>query len=179
MTHSLSLLRLRGLGKRRKSDYMPDRYGIPTIDEMFYSKRPGRQRKTSTTKKTTKKEFKLTMATRRLITNEVGKCENCGDKKSLEVHHIKKQSEGGGHTPSNLIVLCHDCHKNKAHRGSLSATEQRRKIKNRSQRLQKGIKVILDKAKNRQKTTSIKKPKRKTSIRRQPKGPFDIDFTKF
>ena len=80
----------------------------------------------------TSKSFTLYATTKRQITDEVGKCEKCGDKKSLEVHHIKKVSEGGGHTPSNLIVLCHTCHKDKAHRGSLSATEQRKIVRNRS-----------------------------------------------
>jgi len=113
-------------------------YNGPSMEEMLQGKKP------------TKPKFTLTPATKRLITNYVGKCENCRDKKSLEVHHIKKQKDGGGHTPSNLIVLCHECHKDKAHRGSLSATEQRKKVRKRSAKLQNGIKAILDKAKKRQ-----------------------------
>lgn len=39
------------------------------------------------------------------------KCQNCGSKYSLEVHHIVPRSEGGGDNLSNLRVLCHTCHK--------------------------------------------------------------------
>ena len=117
---------------------------IPSMEETIWGKKP--TRRTKTTKKPTKpngKKTSLTTSTRRLITKEVGKCENCNDKKSLEVHHIRKVSDGGGHTPKNLIVLCHECHKDKAHRGSLSATEQRKKIRKSSVKLQNGIKEIL------------------------------------
>lgn len=124
----------------------------------------------------TSKSFTLYSTTKRQITDEVGKCEKCGDKKSLEVHHITKVSEGGGHTPSNLIVLCHTCHKDKAHRGSLSSTEQRKIVRNRSRRLKDAIKVILDKAKERQRPKN-EKPTTKKGEKRKTKSPFD-DFYK-
>ena len=152
-------------------------YSGQSIDKMLWGKKP--TRRTKTTKKpikTSTKKFTLTQPTRRLIIREVGKCENCNDKKSLEVHHIKKESDGGGNTPNNLIVLCHECHKDKAHRGSLSATEQRKKIRKRSVKLQNGIKVILDKAKKRQqKTTSKKKiTTKKTTRRKKPRNPYGL-----
>jgi hypothetical protein len=152
---------------------------MPSIDEMLYGKKSKKSLKKKQSKPT-KKEFKLTTATRRLITKELGKCENCNHKKSLEVHHIKKVSEGGGHIPSNLIVLCHECHKEKAHRGSLSVTEQRKKIRKRSNKLSKGIKVILERARKRQQQSSknkSKKPTTKKPVRkRKSKSQFDIDF---
>jgi len=119
--------------------------------------------------------FKLTPARKKIITEEIGKCENCGDKKSLEVHHIKKISKGGKNTPSNLIVLCHECHKDKAHRGSLSATTQRKIVANRSKRKKEAIKVILNKAKTSQKPKkSEPKPKlQPRKIKRQSRSTFD------
>ena len=42
------------------------------------------------------------------------KCEECGSKKSLHVHHIKPVKglgrKGEANEPSNLIVLCRKCH---------------------------------------------------------------------
>lgn len=156
---------------------IPDRFGLPTPNEILYGKQPRKNRMTKKSTKSTKKEYKLTLPTRRIICNEVGKCENCGERKDLEVHHIKKVSDGGGHTLGNLIVLCHNCHKNKAHRGSLSATEQKKKLKNRSKKLQEGIRVILNKAKKRQddkKTTKKKTAKKSTKRRTRQSNPFDI-----
>jgi len=158
-----------------------DRFGfdLSAEEEFLFGKKPTRRRKKSKkNSKSTKKKFSLTLPTKRLITKEVGKCENCREKKDLEVHHIKKVSDGGTHTLSNLIVLCHNCHKNKAHRGSLSATEQRKKIKQRSKKLQEGIKVILNKAKQRQNKTQTTKKKttRKKTTKRKPKSPFKIEL---
>ena len=126
------------------------------------------------------KKFTLTQATKNQIIKEVNHCENCPNRKSLEVHHIKKVRDGGKDTPNNLIVLCHECHKDKAHRGSLSATEQRKKIHNRNKKLQKAITVILDKAKKR--SQKIKPPKKKPTRRRQQNRfmpePFKLNFQK-
>lgn len=93
---------------------------------------------------------------------------------------LKTVSEGGNHTPGNLIVLCHTCHKDKAHRGSLSAAEQRKIVRNRSKKLKDAIKIILDKAKARQKLKKLKtksKKKPKKGKKRKTKSPFD-DFYK-
>jgi hypothetical protein len=154
------------------------KYLNPTMQEMLYGKKPTKQKKTTKKPiKTSKKKFTLTQPTGRLIIKEVGKCENCNDKKSLEVHHIKKVSDGGGNTPNNLIVLCHECHKDKAHRGSFSATEQRKKIRKRSVKLQNGIKVILDKAKKRQKkTTPGKKISKSRTTKRKKSNQVDDIF---
>ena len=44
-------------------------------------------------------------------------CEDCGESKDyygfLHVHHIKFRGRGGNHKPSNLMVLCHNCHEEK------------------------------------------------------------------
>lgn len=39
-----------------------------------------------------------------------GRCENCGSRKALQVHHVIYRSQGGTHEPSNLKALCMDCH---------------------------------------------------------------------
>ncbi len=158
---------------------MPDNFGIPTYNEIMGIKTTKRKRTTKkTTKKKTNKKFTLTPATKRLIIKEVGKCERCGKKENLQVHHIKEQNEGGGHTQSNLIVLCYGCHKNKAHRGSFSVAEQRKKVRGRSQKLKNNITVILNKAKKRQtKTTKCaKKTAKRKTTRKKNSNPFEIDF---
>lgn len=38
-------------------------------------------------------------------------CRQCGSNKSLEVHHIVALHSGGSNELSNLITLCHDCHR--------------------------------------------------------------------
>lgn len=56
-------------------------------------------------------------------------CEWCGeDIDQLEVHHITPRSEGGPNKPSNLAVLCPNCHR-KADRGAISRSDLRSKIR--------------------------------------------------
>jgi len=38
------------------------------------------------------------------------KCELCGYKLSLDVHHITPKSQGGAHEIDNLMVVCPNCH---------------------------------------------------------------------
>ena len=38
------------------------------------------------------------------------RCGKCGKAGALEVHHVKPLKEGGTNDPSNLQVLCRDCH---------------------------------------------------------------------
>ena len=42
-------------------------------------------------------------------------CKKSGIGKVLEVHHIIPKNVGGSNKPSNLICLCHNCHRNKVH----------------------------------------------------------------
>lgn len=37
-------------------------------------------------------------------------CAVCGDNRRLQVHHIRKRSQGGGNEQMNLITLCEKCH---------------------------------------------------------------------
>ncbi|MBF0364029.1 MAG: HNH endonuclease [Oligoflexia bacterium] len=40
-----------------------------------------------------------------------GHCENCGSVYLLEVHHKRPLCDEGGHELSNLLLLCHGCHR--------------------------------------------------------------------
>ena len=43
----------------------------------------------------------------------------CTSKRFLEVHHLRRRADGGGHEPWNLLVLC-DCHHKGLHDGVIS-----------------------------------------------------------
>lgn len=38
------------------------------------------------------------------------KCEDCRQKKDLEIHRMKRGVDGGKYIPSNIRILCSDCH---------------------------------------------------------------------
>jgi len=40
------------------------------------------------------------------------RCQNCGRRESLEAHHKRMRSQGGGDSDTNPITLCHSCHAN-------------------------------------------------------------------
>jgi HNH endonuclease/transposase IS116/IS110/IS902 family protein len=42
-------------------------------------------------------------------------CATCGNQEKLVLHHIKPRSEGGGNDPSNLQILCEECHRRVHH----------------------------------------------------------------
>jgi len=46
------------------------------------------------------------------------KCQHCGSKNKLEVHHIIYRSQGGTDDVNNLITLCHECHQ-EVHKGKI------------------------------------------------------------
>ena len=39
------------------------------------------------------------------------RCSRCGSAGNLEVHHRVRRSQCGSNLPSNLITLCHRCHR--------------------------------------------------------------------
>jgi 5-methylcytosine-specific restriction endonuclease McrA len=45
------------------------------------------------------------------------KCQGCGARSNLEVHHKEFRSQGGNDSEANLITLCVACH-SLAHRGT-------------------------------------------------------------
>lgn len=47
-------------------------------------------------------------------------CQACRSFGSIDIHHIKYRSQGGGDDIQNLIALCRPCHE-KAHTRELSA----------------------------------------------------------
>ena len=55
-------------------------------------------------------------------------CDMCGwDKSTCDFHHIKPISEGGRSNPSNLIVLCPNCHR-LAHRGTITGLGDKKNV---------------------------------------------------
>jgi 5-methylcytosine-specific restriction endonuclease McrA len=52
------------------------------------------------------------METNNEIIKKLGdKCSLCGDKNKLEIHNIKPKQKGINNKVSNLILLCHACHR--------------------------------------------------------------------
>ena len=46
-----------------------------------------------------------------VIQRDMGICRCCGKKTDdYEIHHIRARSQGGSDHPSNLVLLCIDCH---------------------------------------------------------------------
>lgn len=39
------------------------------------------------------------------------RCQWCGRRDRLEIHHIIRRSQSGADSEENLIVLCSDCHR--------------------------------------------------------------------
>ena len=44
------------------------------------------------------------------------RCQDCGRRSNLEVHHLRQRSQQGEDTAENLITLCAACH-GQRHRG--------------------------------------------------------------
>jgi 5-methylcytosine-specific restriction endonuclease McrA len=40
----------------------------------------------------------------------MARCERDGSRDALSHHHRRKRSHGGGHAPSNIVLLCVHCH---------------------------------------------------------------------
>ena len=62
--------------------------------------------------------------TRRFVwRRDHGRCQvpGCRSGRNLDVHHLKRRADGGGHEPSNLCVLCSSCHI-ALHRGLITVT---------------------------------------------------------
>jgi 5-methylcytosine-specific restriction endonuclease McrA len=47
---------------------------------------------------------------RAILRRDGWRCQVCGTRSHLEVHHQQFRSHSGGDTEENLITLCHDCH---------------------------------------------------------------------
>ncbi len=89
------------------------------------------------------KRTKLSLSVRHQLLMEAGyKCGNpaCRNVITLDLHHIEYVSQGGGDTPSNLLVLCPYCH-SMHHAGHIPLE---------AIRLWKGLLVALNQAFDRQ-----------------------------
>jgi 5-methylcytosine-specific restriction endonuclease McrA len=105
-----------------------------------------------------KRRSALTAAKKDGIKFAVGhKCEKCGQKRKLQIDHIKEVKKGGRNIGSNLVALCGSCHYEK-----FSQTEMKKAISKRSAKAKAAITAVL---KDRKK---VSKPKKK--------DPFAFDF---
>lgn len=63
--------------------------------------------------------LKLTKRRRQEVLDRDGHaCTWCGSTAWLEIDHIVRYADGGGHDLDNLRTLCHDCHATRAKKGS-------------------------------------------------------------
>ncbi len=53
---------------------------------------------------------------RQVLQRDSWRCQNCGSRTNLQVHHIYLRSQAGDDAEKNLITLCSDCH-DQIHRG--------------------------------------------------------------
>jgi hypothetical protein len=47
--------------------------------------------------------------------NTVETCDNCGSSQNVQRHHMHPVQYGGSDSPSNIILLCKDCHEEEHH----------------------------------------------------------------
>lgn len=59
--------------------------------------------------------------------SEIGRCELCGSKRGLELHHIIPRSIGGEDNDENLILVCYGCHAKLTPRSLLTKMGMNRK----------------------------------------------------
>ena len=62
---------------------------------------------------------------KKLFKRANNKCEECGKKVQLEIHHIKPKQQGINNSLKNLKFLCHECHLKK---GISNRTQENRKL---------------------------------------------------
>lgn len=55
---------------------------------------------------------------RRVLDRDDWRCQRCGGRSRLEVHHIQFRSHQGPDREENLLTLCSDCHRRKHSAGS-------------------------------------------------------------
>ncbi len=47
---------------------------------------------------------------RQVLRRDCWRCQQCGSRINLEVHHIQLRSQSGDDVEENLITLCSECH---------------------------------------------------------------------
>ncbi len=48
---------------------------------------------------------------KRVLERDAWKCQHCGRRDQLQIHHIIRRSQTGPDTEANLMVLCGTCHR--------------------------------------------------------------------
>jgi len=70
----------------------------------------------------------------KVIKNAGGKCEICGSRKRLVVHHMTYRDGLGNEKIENLKCLCEDCHNVKYHNGSPRGLPRKERQKRKKER---------------------------------------------
>ncbi len=47
----------------------------------------------------------------KILERDCWKCQHCGRREQLQVHHLVHRSQSGADSEENLIVLCASCHR--------------------------------------------------------------------
>ena len=47
---------------------------------------------------------------RQVLQRDGWRCQSCGNRRNLQVHHILPRSQSGDDTEENLTTLCSECH---------------------------------------------------------------------
>ena len=47
---------------------------------------------------------------RQALTRDGWRCQICGSRQNLQVHHRKSRAQSGDDTEPNLMTICSDCH---------------------------------------------------------------------
>lgn len=66
-----------------------------------------------------------TAVRRAVLKRDRNRCQGCGRRKPLHIHHVKPVAEGGRNETANLITLCPNCHA-EVHAGLRTVTRPRR-----------------------------------------------------
>jgi len=48
---------------------------------------------------------------RRVLERDGWRCQVCGSRSELQVHHIQSRAQFGSDSAENLVALCHPCHR--------------------------------------------------------------------
>ena len=47
----------------------------------------------------------------KILERDGWKCQHCGTRDQLQIHHMIRRSQSGDDSEGNLITLCSDCHR--------------------------------------------------------------------
>ena len=89
----------------------PMKRGTQLSPEEIVRRYMKRKRLAPVSKKTLSVRWPVLKALRaHVLERAKGRCERCGGKVRLDIHHVLRRSAGGPDIPSNAVALCRPCH---------------------------------------------------------------------